>query len=55
MLHLALPNQPINQFQLVWQSRHQMLRAYCPNIYNVGLGEVYWKGASAHIKAATAL
>ena len=31
--HVALSKQPINQFQLVQQSRQKALRAYCPNIY----------------------
>ena len=34
-VHFALPKRPINQFQPVWQSRQQVLRAYCPNIYTV--------------------
>ena len=31
----ALPKWPINQFKPVQQSRKQLLRAYCPNIYTV--------------------
>ena len=33
MVHLDLPKWPINQFEPVEQSRHQALKAYCPNIY----------------------
>ena len=33
-MHVSLPKQPpISQFKLVQQSRQQMLRVYCPNIY----------------------
>ena len=31
-VHIAPPNRPINQFELVQQSRQQVLRAYCPNM-----------------------
>jgi hypothetical protein len=34
-VHFALPKRPKNQFQPVWQSRQQVLTAYCPNIYTV--------------------
>ena len=33
MLQGALPTHPINQCEPVQQSRQQVLRAYCPNIY----------------------
>ena len=32
--------QPMNQFQPVWQSRQQAVRAYCPNFYNVLLSHL---------------
>ena len=32
---VALPKQPINQFELFQRSRQFALRAYCPNIYTV--------------------
>ena len=35
MLQVALPTHPINQCEPVQQSRQQVLRAYCPNIYIV--------------------
>jgi hypothetical protein len=35
MVHVALPKQPINQFELFQPSRQFALRAYCPNIYTV--------------------
>ena len=31
----ALPKQPINQFKLVQESRQEVLRAYCSNVYTV--------------------
>ena len=39
MLHVTLPKWPINPFKPVQQSRQQVLRAYCPNIYTVGQGQ----------------
>ena len=39
MLHGTLPIWPINPFKPVQQSRQQVLRAYCPNIYTVGQGQ----------------
>ena len=33
-VHVAFPKWPINQFKLVHQSRKQVIRAYCPNIYS---------------------
>ena len=35
LMHVALTKRPINQFQPVWQSRQQSLRAYYPNVYTV--------------------
>ena len=32
-VHVALPKRSINQLKPVHQSRHQVLRSYCPNIY----------------------
>ena len=32
-VHVALPKRPMNQFQLVQQSRQQALKAYCPEIH----------------------
>ena len=32
-MHAALPRRPINQFKPVKQSRQQVLRFYCPNIF----------------------
>ena len=40
-LQVALPKQPTNKFQLDQQSRQQALRAYCPNINTVCIGEDY--------------
>ena len=38
-VHVALLKQPIiNQFKSVLQSRQQVLRSYCPNIYTVFQG-----------------
>ena len=34
-VHVVLPKWPINQFKPVQQSRQQVLRAYCPNIYTM--------------------
>ena len=34
-VHVALPKWPINNFKLVKQSRQQVPRAYCPNLYTV--------------------
>ena len=34
-VHVSLPKRPKKQFNPVWQSRKQALRAYCPNIYTV--------------------
>ena len=36
-MHLVLPKWPINQFEQDQQSRQQVLRAYCPNVYTVYL------------------
>ena len=35
LLNVALPKQPIEQFQPLWQSRLQAQRAYCSNIFFV--------------------
>ena len=37
--HVALPKQPIKQFKPVQQSRQQVLRANCPNIYTGKQGD----------------
>ena len=34
-MHVAWPKRPQSQFKPVQQSRQQVLRAYCPNIYTV--------------------
>ena len=34
-VHVALPKQFTNQLKPVQQSRQQLLRAYCPNMYTV--------------------
>ena len=34
-VHVALPKRPIKWFQLVSQSRQQVVKAYCPNVYTV--------------------
>ena len=36
-MHVALPKRPINQFNLIQQSRQQALRAFYPNIYTVAM------------------
>ena len=46
-MHVALPKQPINWFQLGQQSRQQALRAYCSNIYTVLIGLISYFGVSA--------
>ena len=33
--HVSMAKQQINQFTLVQQSRQQVVRAYCPNMYTV--------------------
>jgi hypothetical protein len=33
--NFTLSKHPINQFELVYKSRYQRLRAYCSNIYTV--------------------
>ena len=35
MVHVALRKRLIVQFQGVWQSRQQVLKAYCPMMYTV--------------------
>ena len=35
LVHVAMPKWPTNQFQPVQQSRKQVLRAYCHNLYTV--------------------
>ena len=46
-VHLALTKRRINQFKPVQQSRQQVLRAYCPNIYAVS-GAVGVSGRDWH-------
>ena len=43
-MHVALPKRLINQFKLVQENRQQALRAYCPNIYTVLLGQGFTVG-----------
>ena len=52
MVHITLPKQPINQFKPagpVQQSRKQVLRAYCSNMYTVPVAPVVLNWQEAYI------
>ena len=51
MVHVVLAKRLLNWFQPVWQRRQQVLRAYCPNIYTVGIGLFINHAFSSHPEA----
>ena len=52
-VQVALPNWPINQFKKCRQSRQQILRAYCADVYTVAAAVNKGKSSTTNAKKCT--